>query len=161
MRLRPTVLVSILACGLLGVARPEAGAAQAGPAVEAALGGAFGVEGGSGAFELAVSLGLSDRWGVRPGATVTAGRVLWSVEATFDLERDVSIFVPYLVAGGGALFGGPETVGAGVWGGGLRGRIDARTSLLIEGRGFWVDEPRAPAGSLTIGIKWNLSAPPR
>ena len=156
MRLRTTVLVRILICGLLFVVRPGVALAQAGPSIVAAVGSGLGVEGGSGAFVLAASLGLSDRSSVRPGVTLTAGRVLGSVEATFDLERDVSVFVPYLVVGGGALFGGSESVAAGVWGGGLRGRINARTSLLIEGRGFWVDEARAPGGALTIGLRWSL-----
>jgi hypothetical protein len=158
MRLPTVVFAPILACGLFG---PGAARAQSAPAFEAAIGSALGVDGGSGAFAAALSVGLSTRWTVRSGATLTAGRILGAIETTLDLEQDVSVFVPYLVVGVGAVFGGSEPVAAGVWGGGLRGRIDARTSLLIEGRGFWVDEARVPAGSLTIGLRRNLSGAPR
>jgi hypothetical protein len=161
MRLRTAVFAPILVFGLVFLLRPGAARAQAVPAIEGAAGSAFGVPGGSGAFALAFSVGLSPRWRARSGATITAGRVLGSIESTVDLERDPSVFVPYVLVGVGAVFGGPESAAVGVWGGGLRGRIDARTALLIEGRGFWVDEARAPSGSLTIGLRRNLSGPPR
>lgn len=146
------MLLASLVC-LVGV---QGARAQTGTALEAAMGTALGVDGGSGAFTLALSRGFTSRLAARPAVTLTAGRTAYSLEALFDLEGDLSVFVPYLVAGGGAVFGGSDTTAMGVWGLGLRGRINNRTMLLIEGRGFVVDEARAPSGALTIGLRWRL-----
>ena len=157
MRLHTVMSALLLACGLFGPLRSGEVRAQAGTAVEAAAGTALGVDGGSGAVSIGVSVGLSRRLRARAGATFTAGRVLASLESTLAFDGRPRVFVPYLLVGAGVVFGGPESAVAGVWGGGLRGRIDARTALLIEARGFVVDEARAPGGSLTIGLRRIVS----
>lgn len=157
MRLHTVLFALALAWGPFDLVRPEEARGQAGTAVEVAAGGALGVDGGSGAVSLGVSVGLSRRFRARSGVTFTAGRSLVSVESTVDFEGKPSVFVPYLLAGAGVVLGGSESALAGVWGGGLRGRIDARTTLMIEARGFWVDEVRAPAGVWTIGLRRTVA----
>ena len=130
----PLCALSLVLSGVVGGLTPAPAEAQATFAATVGAGYAAADPDGSGALTAALELNGAGRFGLRAVATRAVDAVFTTAEARLDLETGVSLFVPYLMAGGGVAFRSGTEHGVLAAGGGLRTRVNARIDLFAEAR---------------------------
>lgn len=142
---------------------PSRAEAQATFAIEVGAGYAAADPAGSAALTGALELNGPGRLGLRAVATRAVDAVFTTAEARLDLETGVSLFVPYLVAGGGVAFRSGAEHGVLAVGGGLRTRVNARVDLFTEARLLAVsnEETRNRPVPIVAGVRIRLGSAAR
>lgn len=137
---------------------PGRAEAQATFAVMAGAGYATANPDGSAALAATLELNGPGRLGLRAVATRAVDAVFTTAEVRVDLETGVSLFVPYVVAGGGVAFRSGAQHGVLAAGGGLRTRVNARADLFAEARLLAVsnEEARDRPVPIVAGVRIRL-----
>ncbi len=153
----PLCALSVALAGFAGLT-PVQAEAQATFAVTVGAGYAVADPHGSGAVVATLELNGPGRLGLRASAARAVDAFFTTAEARLDLETGVSLFVPYLVAGGGVAFRSGAERGVLAAGGGLRTRVNARIDLFTEARLLAVsnEETRNRPVPIVAGVRIRL-----